>query len=475
MPGDFKNNPLYTDITKLDHLSPAPVFNYNWNKTSGFWQPAEPVSIDVDNLELNIDFSETNRLLSGVSGELSNLDVNVDFSETNRLLSGVSGELSNIDVNVDSSETNRLLSGLSGELSNLDVNVDSSETNRLLSGVSGELSNLDVNVDFSETNKILSGMSGELSNIHIDVEIDSDTESHRLLSGISGELRNTKTSKQSRALSQPWKLRTKTVNQKFEEDFILLESIPDNLRYGAEEGSTYGKDKSIMDDIYGTHFNNARMSPNSPETGHPDFFIHSEYTPQNRGVEKFETFHSDTLFGLRQENVSASLINSYELEDFNSLYKRGLAHSVTIFNNSPYPIQFHTSDRRYDKEDLVTPENKDLIYLNSEIGVTINNDEAGRIFIKRPHTISGFSLSYSITYKETGIFDIIPSDRFNIWEPSNYIGNMITPTQSPPDGVDYEFNTWGVEGDFIKPLDRAPISDSKFNLWETEGEKIKVK
>ena len=37
--GDYKNNPLYTDITQLDHLSPAPVFQYFWNKESGRWEP----------------------------------------------------------------------------------------------------------------------------------------------------------------------------------------------------------------------------------------------------------------------------------------------------------------------------------------------------------------------------------------------------------------------------------------------------
>lgn len=444
MPGDFKNNPLYTDITKLDHLSPAPVFNYNWNKTSGFWEPASSISIDID-------FDETNRLLSGVSGELSSLEVNVDFEEANNLLSAISGELSNLDVNVDFGTTNALLSGVSEKLSRLDVNVDFGGTNALLSGISGELSNLDVNVDFRETNKLLAELSQKLSG----------------LGGVE--------SKNNRGLNQPWKLRTKTVSQKIEEDFILLESIPEDLRYGEKYGETYGVDKSVMNDVYGTYFNNGRTNEASPETGHPDYFLHAEYTPQNRGVDKFESFHSDTLFALRQENVSASLINSYELEDFNSLYKRGLVDSVTIFNNSPYPIQFHTSERRFNKEDPVSPSNKDLIYLNSDMGVSIKNDEAGRIFVKRPHTISGFTLTYSITYKETGVFDIIPSDRFNMWEPASYLGNKIMPVDKPHQGERYEFSPWESEGEFMKPIDGSVLADNKFSLWEVNGTKMTVK
>jgi hypothetical protein len=457
---DYKNNPLYNDITQLDHLSPQPTFSYEWNKASGRWEPAG--GIKIDNIDLSIEPSdvETHRLLSGISGELS---LSNDI-ETHRLLSGISGELS---LSNDT-ETHRLLSGISGELSR----SNDVETHRLLSGISGELSNININVEIDadlEAHRLLSGISGELSNIHIDVEIDSDRETHRLLSGVSGSLNDMSSELKGisgqlheiseelvegtegisgelveiseelvegthgisgelvgisgelvgisgklvdiwhqierRELYQPWKLRTKTVSQKIEEDFLLLESISDTKRYGIDSGNCYGENRSLMDDVFGTYFENGRKNKSLLETGHPDYFIHAEYTDPNRCVDSKFSFHTDTEFGMRQENKSASLINSYELIDFNDLYERGLVESVVIHNESSYPIQFHTSERRRDNSEPVSPKTEDLIYLDIDMAVKIENDEAGRIYVKRPHTISGFSIKYAVTYKETGLYD----------------------------------------------------------------------
>lgn len=464
--GDYKNNPLYTDITQLDHLSPAPVFQYFWNKESGRWEPQGKIELIAENLDLDLEIDltstnailngiaddvsnlsgylsginfnvsvdsdttthgllsgisgalssldsnnadlETHRLLSGISSGLSDIHIDVEIDsdpETHRLLSGVSGELSRLKI--DDTETHRLLSGVSGELSN--INIDDTETHRLLSGVSGELSNIDI--DDSETHRLLSGISGELSNIHVDVELDSDTKTHELLSGVIEKLDDvgfdTDGITIDRKSAQPWKKRTKTVNQKIEEDFILMESIPESARYGTDSGSCYGINKNLMDDVFGTYFQNGRMNKSELETGHPDYFIHSECTPQDRCVSAFSTFHTDTEFSLRQENVSASLINSYELEDYNNLYERGLMDHIVIFNESSYPMQFHTADRRLNKNEPVSPKNEDLIYLDTDMAVRIDNDEAGRVFIKRPHTVSGYTVKYSIVYKVTGYDDII--------------------------------------------------------------------
>lgn len=362
---EYKNNPLYYDITNLDHLSPQPTFNYEWNIASGRWEPAGPIK--VDNLNLSGDF-------------------NVDFGPTNEILSGILSKNSDIFD---------LISGV---------------TNPLIKSISG-ISGGSVDIDLDETNKILSGISGELSNIHVDVEIDSDTKTHELLSGISGELADLNIDIDGdtipRSAFQPWKLRTKTVNQKIEEDFILMENIPEDIRYGITSGKCFGEDKNLMDDVFGTYFRNGRTNISEPETGHPDYFIHAEYTDPDRCIDSYATFHSDTLFGLRQENVTASLINSYELQDYNNLYERGLVDHVVIYNESSYPLQFHTADRRLDKSEPVSPKNDDLIYLDTDIAVKIDNDEAGRIFVKRPHTISGYTVKYSVVYKETGVYDVI--------------------------------------------------------------------
>ncbi len=330
-PEDYKNNPIYSDITRLDHLSPQPTFQYKWNSLSGRWEP-------LTFTEITDGIDETNRILSGISGVIGE----TEDKETHRLLSGISGELTDIHVGVD-----------------LDHDT---ETHRLLSGVSGLLEEL--------------GVTGNLS--------------------ISGALPTT-----------PVKERTKAITQKIEEDFILLESIPETQRYGTPSGITYGQDRFAMEDIFGTHFNNARKINNSPETGHADFLIHAEWMDPSRPRDAIHTFDTDTEYGLRQENKNASLINSYELEDYNELYKRGLVDHITIFNMSPYPLQFHTVDEtRNSLNDPVSPKTDDILFLDPDFAARINNDEAGRVFIKRPHTLSGYSVDYSITYKVPGNLEI---------------------------------------------------------------------
>ena len=306
----FKNNPLYTDITKLDHLSPQPVFSYNWNSGESRWEPA------------------------GGGGSLGLASGSIDIGNLSDLISGLSGSIS---------------VGLGGDI------------------VSGLLS------------EISSGIANQTGAV---INID-------------------------RIDTQEWKLLTKTVNQKIEEDFILLENIPDDQRYGIYSGNTYGIDRFVMDDIYNTHFSNARTNPSTPETGHPEYFIHEESTNPNRPYHSEGVFHTDTSYGLRQENEKASPINSYELKDFSQLYDMGLAESVLIFNESPYPIQFHTIDETYDIKKTDDPENNNIMYLYPDTSVQINSDEAKKVFVKRPHTISGYTVKYTVTYKETGISDVI--------------------------------------------------------------------
>ena len=304
----FKNNPLYTDITKLDHLSPSPVFTYNWNSGDGRWEPSAG---------------------GGVGGGTT-----VDIGNLGELVSGLSLSVS----------------GTFGG-----------------SGVSGLL---------SEISSAISAQSGTIVNIdRVDI--------------------------------QPWKLITKTVNQKIEEDFILMENIPDEERFGTYSGNTYGVDRFIMDDIYNTHYANGRTNPSVPETGHPNYFILAEDADPNRGIQQDGTFHTDTAYALRYDNEKASLINSYELKDFTTLYDLGLAESVLLFNESPYPIQFHTIDESYDPNRTEDPENNNIMYLNPDTSVRIDSDEARKIYVKRPHTISGYTMKYTITYKQTGTSDII--------------------------------------------------------------------
>ena len=184
-----------------------------------------------------------------------------------------------------------------------------------------------------------------------------------------------------------------------------MEDIPDEDRYGKMIGITYGTDRDVMDDIYNNFYQNGRTNISYLETGHVDYFIHEESTKPNRGISSKETFHSDTLHSLRYVNKDASLINSYELKDFSELYDQGLADSITIFNDSPYPFQFHTIDKTYNDQLTESKENNNIMYLYSDTSVTMSIDEARRIYVKRPHTISGFDVKYNVTYRETGASD----------------------------------------------------------------------
>lgn len=293
--GKYKNNPLYKDITKLDHLSPQPTFSYSWNTQSGVWEPS---TVGANSSTLDLSFLEET------------------LNRNNRnILSGISG----ISINNDSS-----------------------------------------------------------TNVSI-----------------------------SRADSQPWKLVSKTVNQKIEEDFLLMENIPDEQRFGEYSGITYGSDRFIIDDLFNTYYPNARSNPSTPETGHPQYFIHEESIDTGRGSELYQTFHSDTQFSLRQECSGVSPINSYELKDFSRLYEQGLLDSVLLFNETTYPIQFHTIDEYFDESKLNDEENTNIMYLYSDASVRISSDEAKKIFIKLPHCISGYTAKYTLTYKSTGYSDII--------------------------------------------------------------------
>ena len=369
IPEDYKNNPLYSDITRLDHLSPQPTFQYKWNSLSGRWEP--------------LTFTEITDELIGISGETT---------ETNRILSGISGTVAG--------GLEDLASGLQDIHIGVDLDHDT-ETHRLLSGISGSM-----------TDGLEDLISG-LEDIHIGVDLDHDTETHRLLSGVSGKLSSIGGSFSGNfditgdVSTVSIKLRTKTITQKIEEDFILLESIPSHQRYGSPSGRTYGEDRFVMDDIFGTHFSNSRKIDNSPETGHADYLIHAEWMDPCRPKDSKYVFDTDTQYGIRQENSGASLINSYELEDYNNLYKRGLVDHLTLFNRSPYPLQFHTADEvRTSLNQPVSPKTDDILFLDSDFAVKIKNDEAGRIFIKRPHTLSGYNIDYSITYKVRGDLEI---------------------------------------------------------------------
>jgi hypothetical protein len=391
---------------------------------------------------------ENNLILESISGEINSL-ANSNYTELNKILSNIDyhgkqnqsllqdvtglinlygQEQSNL-----SSGTNELLEGVREDLSSIhiDVEVDSDpQTHSLLSGVIETNDRL-----ISNTNELLEGVREDLSSIHIDVEVDSDPQTHSLLSGLidsldaygdENELLTTDTNNILEEILVKFpnsgletltelpdmqesgvkllqeiknklflKSKTRTVTQKIEEDFILMEDIPDDLRYGQPSDICFGTNTELRNELFTTYFPNARRIYSEPETGHPDYFLHAEQTDPNRCAQSYSTFHTDAELSLRLENDSASKLNSYSLKDYEHLHSEGVLEYITIYNESNYPILFHCGETN-DNID----KNDDMLSLFPESAVKISFDEADKVFIKRPYTISGYNVKYAITYKK---------------------------------------------------------------------------
>jgi hypothetical protein len=459
--GKFKTNPFYVDITKLDHLSPQPTFSYQWNTASGRWEPLNfdrihdllgnitisggTVSGDNSKLEaVNISGFERiaglieNLQISGTTPaptepevdtvdffvkqlESGNSIYNIEYPKAFNFTPVVSAS---IEISGSSPIIPYAISGISSGSYNIafasPLKSDQYFAHTIfgtssLTASTGDLDafttqlnpgsslyNIPYPINLSSPPALnatieVSGGSPIIPHVISGVESDSyniifssplETSDYFVHTTFGGTASNGTSISVDIEADIPEKLRTITLNQKIEEDFILLESISSQDRYGSTQES-----KSIMDDVYGTYYENGRRTPGIIESAHPEYFLHEESTSTDRTVETEACFHSDCRVGLRQENASSSKINSYKLTEHENIYNKGLVDHVTIQNTSPYPIQFHT-------------ENKSIMMLHPDISVKIENDEADKIYIKRPHTISGFSVPYSITYRVTGNLEI---------------------------------------------------------------------
>lgn len=311
----------------------------------------------------------------------------------NEILSGVREDLEeiHIDVTIDSDiETHKLLSGI------IEHGIENEsliqEQNLLTSG-----SNFLIN----EQN-LLTAESNDL----LDEQIDLISGSNEILKSIFDTLPtglSTITELQKTGINilesiekkLHLKSKTKTITHKIEEDFILLEDIPEDLRFGESQKVCFGTNTQLEDELFLQYFPNARRDISQPETGHPDFFLHAEYVDPDRCVQSYNTFHSDSELSLRFENKDASKINAYKLNLFEELYEDGgNLESVTIYNESNYPLLFFSS---HSGEDI--SKNDDMFSIQAENAVKLMADKKQNIFIKRPYTISGFNLKYAITYK----------------------------------------------------------------------------
>jgi hypothetical protein len=326
----------------------------------------------------------SHELLSGIKQELESIHVDVEIdsdTHAHSLLSGVintvaqeSNETQDIlrESTSNQKHSHELLSGIKQELELIQEINNDQKTHALLSGVINTVSN---ESDQSQTilEEISNRLVGENSNKHI-------------LSGIHQELQSLRDDFYKKS-------ETQTISQEITEDFILLESISDEDRYGPQQELCYGQNIDIKDEIFQSYFPNSRRSPLEPEKNHPDFFIHAENANQTRCTQQYSTFHTDTDIALRLENPQHSQGNYYKLDKYSDLFNNQEVESVTIFNESNYPMYFHCGDYM-NKETDPHP-----IKLNAEMGVRLSHNEASEIYVKRPFTISGFNIKYAVTYK----------------------------------------------------------------------------
>ena len=326
----------------------------------------------------------SHELLSGIKQELESIHVDVEIDSDTHAHSLLSGVINTVTQESDETQdilrestgnqrhSHELLSGIKQELELIQEINNDQKTHALLSGVINTLSN-----ESDQSQIILEEISDKL--------VGENSDKH-ILSGIHEELQSLRDDFYKKS-------ETQTISQEITEDFILLESISDEDRYGPQQELCYGQNIDIKDEIFQSYFPNSRRSPLEPEKNHPDFFIHAENANQNRCTQQYSTFHTDTDIALRFENPQHSQGNYYKLDKYSDLFNNQGVESVTIFNESNYPMYFHCGDYM-NKETEPHP-----IKLNAEMGVRLSHNEASEIYVKRPFTISGFNIKYAVTYK----------------------------------------------------------------------------
>lgn len=110
---------------------------------------------------------ETHRILSGISGQLLGLNVDVDLTETNQKLVDIKDAVEDLEVEInvdnvqiDLVETNRILSGISGQ----DL-THYNENEKYLDGISGQ-----DQTHYIENERLLKSLKDSAENISLSVE-----------------------------------------------------------------------------------------------------------------------------------------------------------------------------------------------------------------------------------------------------------------------------------------------------------------
>jgi uncharacterized protein YukE len=159
--------------------------------------------------------------------------------------------------------------------------------------------------------------------------------------------------------------KTKIYNQKVEEDIIILES-PD-------------EDFSIPDDTCDDIFIPTLKTPESKQ-----FFVLTEDTPETRCYQRKLNFDTDQPYAIRMDQYSGDALGYFHAYG----HSKNNSSDISIINDTYFKIKIRTSE----KEDFLTVDD----------GFTATIDDVEKedlVTIKRDHTISGYTLTYSVEGK----------------------------------------------------------------------------
>lgn len=159
--------------------------------------------------------------------------------------------------------------------------------------------------------------------------------------------------------------KTKIYNQKIEEDIIILES-PD-------------VDFDVADDTCDDIFIPIPKNPESKQ-----FFVLTEDVPETRCYQRKFNFDTDQPYAIRMDQYSGDPLGYFHAYG----HSKNNSSNINIINDTYFKIKIRTS------------EEEDFLTIDDGFTATIDDvEKEDPVSIKRDHTISGYTLTYTVEGK----------------------------------------------------------------------------
>lgn len=159
--------------------------------------------------------------------------------------------------------------------------------------------------------------------------------------------------------------KTKIYNQKIDEDIIILES-PDI-------------DFEVPDDTCDDIFIPVQKNPESKQ-----FFVLTEDVPETRCYQRKFNFDTDQPYAIRMDQYSGDALGYFHAYG----HAKNDSSNINIINDTYFKIKIRTS------------EEEDFLTIDDGFTATIDDvEKEDPVSIKRDHTISGYTFTYSVEGK----------------------------------------------------------------------------